>query len=52
MTGVWITIAALALGTMALKLAGPLLLGGRAPAGWGHRRGRVARLRAAGRADR
>jgi uncharacterized membrane protein len=34
MTGVWITIAALALGTMALKLAGPLLFGGRAlPAG-------------------
>lgn len=30
MTGVWITIAALALGTAALKLAGPLLLGGRA----------------------
>ena len=30
MTGVWITIAALALGTTAFKLAGPLLLGGRA----------------------
>jgi hypothetical protein len=29
-TGVWITIAALALATAALKLAGPLLLGGRA----------------------
>ena len=29
MSGVWITIAALALGTTALKLAGPLLLGGR-----------------------
>ena len=29
MSGVWITIAALALGTAALKLAGPLLLGGR-----------------------
>lgn len=29
MTGVWIAIAALALGTAALKLAGPLLLGGR-----------------------
>jgi predicted branched-subunit amino acid permease len=28
-TGVWIAIAALALGTAALKLAGPLLLGGR-----------------------
>jgi hypothetical protein len=33
-TGVWITIGALALGTTALKLAGPLLLGGRLlPAG-------------------
>jgi uncharacterized membrane protein len=29
MTTVWITIAGLALGTAALKLAGPLLLGGR-----------------------
>jgi uncharacterized membrane protein len=29
MTSVWITIAALALATAALKLAGPLLLGGR-----------------------
>ena len=29
MTAVWITIASLALGTGALKLAGPLLLGGR-----------------------
>lgn len=29
MSGVWITIAALALATAALKLAGPLLLGGR-----------------------
>lgn len=29
MTGVWITIAALALATAALKLAGPLALGGR-----------------------
>lgn len=29
MTGVWVTIAALALGTAALKLAGPLILGGR-----------------------
>jgi branched chain amino acid efflux pump len=28
-TGVWITIAALALATAALKLAGPLALGGR-----------------------
>jgi Branched-chain amino acid transport protein (AzlD) len=28
-TAVWITIASLALGTAALKLAGPLLLGGR-----------------------
>jgi uncharacterized membrane protein len=28
-TGVWITIASLALATVALKLAGPLLLGGR-----------------------
>jgi uncharacterized membrane protein len=28
-TGVWITIAALALATAGLKLAGPLLLGGR-----------------------
>jgi hypothetical protein len=28
-TGVWIAVAALALGTAALKLAGPLLLGGR-----------------------
>jgi hypothetical protein len=29
-TGVWITIAALALATAGLKLVGPLLLGGRA----------------------
>jgi len=29
-TGVWVTIAALALATAALKLAGPLALGGRA----------------------
>jgi uncharacterized membrane protein len=29
-TGVWVTIGALALATAALKLAGPLLLGGRA----------------------
>ena len=29
MTGVWVTIAALALATAALKLAGPLALGGR-----------------------
>lgn len=29
MTGVWVTIAALALATTALKLTGPLLLGGR-----------------------
>lgn len=29
MTGVWITIGGLALATAALKLAGPLLLGGR-----------------------
>jgi hypothetical protein len=29
MTGVWATIAALALATAALKLAGPLALGGR-----------------------
>lgn len=29
MTGVWVTIVALALGTAVLKLAGPLLLGGR-----------------------
>jgi uncharacterized membrane protein len=29
MTGVWVTIGALALGTAALKLAGPLALGGR-----------------------
>lgn len=29
MTAVWITIGALALATAALKLAGPLLLGGR-----------------------
>jgi hypothetical protein len=29
MTGVWITIAALALATAALKLVGPLVLGGR-----------------------
>lgn len=29
MTAVWITIGALALGTAVLKLAGPLLLGGR-----------------------
>jgi hypothetical protein len=28
-TGIWITIAALALGTAVLKLAGPLVLGGR-----------------------
>jgi hypothetical protein len=28
-TGVWITVAALALATAALKLAGPLALGGR-----------------------
>jgi hypothetical protein len=28
-TGVWVTIAALALGTAGLKLVGPLLLGGR-----------------------
>jgi hypothetical protein len=28
-TGVWVTIAALALATAALKLAGPLALGGR-----------------------
>jgi Branched-chain amino acid transport protein (AzlD) len=28
-TGVWITIAVLALATAALKLAGPLILGGR-----------------------
>lgn len=34
MTGVWVTIAALAFATAALKLAGPLLLGGRPlPAG-------------------
>jgi hypothetical protein len=34
MTAVWITIPALALATAALKLAGPLLLGGRPlPAG-------------------
>lgn len=34
MTAIWITIAALALATAALKLAGPLLLGGRPlPAG-------------------
>lgn len=34
MSTVWITIAALALATAALKLAGPLLLGGRSlPAG-------------------
>jgi hypothetical protein len=33
-TGVWVAIAALALATAALKLAGPLLLGGRPlPAG-------------------
>jgi dihydrodipicolinate synthase/N-acetylneuraminate lyase len=33
-TGVWVTIAALALATAAMKLAGPLLLGGRTlPAG-------------------
>ncbi len=30
MTGVWVTIAALAVATALLKLAGPLLLGGRA----------------------
>ena len=29
MTGVWVTVAALALATAALKLAGPLALGGR-----------------------
>ena len=29
MSAIWITIAALALGTAALKLVGPLLLGGR-----------------------
>jgi uncharacterized membrane protein len=29
MTGVWVTIAALALATAGLKLAGPLILGGR-----------------------
>jgi uncharacterized membrane protein len=29
LTAIWITIAALALATAALKLAGPLLLGGR-----------------------
>ena len=29
MSAIWITIVALALGTAALKLAGPLLLGGR-----------------------
>ena len=29
MTGVWLTIASLALATAALKLAGPLALGGR-----------------------
>ncbi len=29
MTGVWVTIVVLALATAALKLAGPLLLGGR-----------------------
>jgi Branched-chain amino acid transport protein (AzlD) len=29
MTGVWVTIAALAFATAALKLAGPLALGGR-----------------------
>ena len=34
MTGIWLTIAALALATAALKLAGPLILGGRPlPAG-------------------
>lgn len=34
MSGVWLTIIVLALATTALKLAGPLLLGGRAlPAG-------------------
>lgn len=34
MTGIWIMIAALALATTALKLVGPLLLGGRElPAG-------------------
>ena len=34
MTAVWVTIVALALGTAVLKLAGPLLLGGRPlPAG-------------------
>lgn len=30
MTGIWLTIVALALATAALKLAGPLMLGGRA----------------------
>lgn len=30
MTGAWVTIAALALATAALKLAGPLAMGGRA----------------------
>jgi uncharacterized membrane protein len=29
MTGIWLTIVALALATAALKLAGPLILGGR-----------------------
>ena len=29
MTGIWVTIAALALATAVLKIAGPLLLGGR-----------------------
>ena len=29
MTGVWVTVAVLALGTAVLKLAGPLALGGR-----------------------
>ena len=29
MTGVWVTIASLALATAVLKLAGPLALGGR-----------------------
>jgi hypothetical protein len=31
MTAVWITIAALALGTVALKATGPVALGGRQP---------------------
>lgn len=32
MTEVWVTIAALAAGTIAIKAAGPLVLGDRAPA--------------------